>query len=231
MFPEDVIGGANTLDAAPRKVRIQWGSDQVETDVVRGKYIFRRRGWVRRFFRETKAAAGHQVILEQQTPYLYRLSLEPWTQIWCLSIQQPWAKLILEGKKWIENRPRPWRDAQDLIETGNKVVLGIHVSCSLSIWNKLSPTKREYYAPGWNEGEDSPRGAVVGIVELVRIWQRKDLPERLKRHKYSRRERVNDNWCWEIAKPLEFLNPFKWRGNASLFRAPVPCRCLPTELR
>jgi hypothetical protein len=52
MFPDDVLGGTDESQEAPRTVRVQWGDDVVETDIVRDKHIFRRRGWVRRFFSE-----------------------------------------------------------------------------------------------------------------------------------------------------------------------------------
>jgi hypothetical protein len=74
MFPEDVLGGADESQNAPRTVRIQWGNEVVDTDIVRHKHIFRRRGWVRQFFSETRIAAGDRVLLEQLEPYLYRVS-------------------------------------------------------------------------------------------------------------------------------------------------------------
>lgn len=74
LFPDDVMGGPDESQAAPRTVRVQWGSETVDTDIVREKNIFRRRGWVRKFFSESRIAAGDHVLLEQIDPYLYRVS-------------------------------------------------------------------------------------------------------------------------------------------------------------
>ncbi len=74
IFPEDVLGGADESQAAPRTVRVNWGTDVVDTDIVRDKHIFRRRGWVRQFFSEARVTAGDQILLEQLEPYSYRVS-------------------------------------------------------------------------------------------------------------------------------------------------------------
>jgi hypothetical protein len=74
MFPDDVLGGHDKSQAAPRTVRVLFSGEAVDTDVVREKNIFRRRGWVRRFFDANRIAAGDRVCLEQLEPYLYRVS-------------------------------------------------------------------------------------------------------------------------------------------------------------
>ena len=70
----DVQGGEDKSRAAPRTVRVLWGSEAVDTDIDRGKHIFRRRGWVGRFFKEARVRAGDRVLLEQLEPYQYRVS-------------------------------------------------------------------------------------------------------------------------------------------------------------
>lgn len=75
IFPADSIGGEDEARSAPRTVRVMWGSESVDTDVVRSKNIFRKRGWVSQFFREAGIRAGDQVLLEQLDPYTYRVSL------------------------------------------------------------------------------------------------------------------------------------------------------------
>jgi len=74
LFPEDVLGGPNKSHAAARTVRVEYGHESVETDVVRGKRIFRRRKWVREFFTRTGMADGDRVLLEQLDPYSYRVT-------------------------------------------------------------------------------------------------------------------------------------------------------------
>lgn len=74
MFPDDVMGGPDESQAAPRKVRVHYGSSAVDTDIVQAKHIFRRRGWVGDFFSASRVAAGDRVLLEQLEPYSYRVS-------------------------------------------------------------------------------------------------------------------------------------------------------------
>jgi hypothetical protein len=74
MFPDDVFGGPDESQEAPRTVRVQCGDEVVDTDIVRDKNIFRRRGWVRQFFSDARISAGDRVLLEQLEPYLYRVS-------------------------------------------------------------------------------------------------------------------------------------------------------------
>jgi hypothetical protein len=74
MFPEDVLGGPDTSQAAPRTVRVQWGNEVVETDIDRTLNIFRKRGWIARFFDENQLQARDRVLLERIAPYRYRVS-------------------------------------------------------------------------------------------------------------------------------------------------------------
>lgn len=224
-FPSDVVGGANKAAAAPRTVVIDYGSGQVNTDIVGNKKIFRRRGWVRKFFAANNLASGDRVILERLGPYVYRVVAEP-VELTCLSIQQPWADLILDGKKQIENRNWPWTYAQYLLKSGKKVTLGIHVSSSLSIWQSLDAARRQYFAPGWSEEAGVAGGVVAGIADVVRICQWKDLPQQLQRHKYTQKEFA---WHWELANPRRLREPFRWPGNTRTFAAQVPRRLLPTD--
>lgn len=74
IFPKDVFGGPNESREAPRTVRVEWGSEVVDTDIDGRKNIFRKRGWVAKFFDENRIQAGDRVLLEQVEPYLYRVS-------------------------------------------------------------------------------------------------------------------------------------------------------------
>jgi len=74
LFPEDTLGGANEDDLAPQTVRIHWGDEFVDTDIVRGKHIFRKRACVRQFFDANRVVASDVILLEQLGPYEYRVS-------------------------------------------------------------------------------------------------------------------------------------------------------------
>ena len=74
MFPDDVLGGENKKHLAAKTMRVHWGEEAVETDIVRAKHLFRRRGWVRRFFETNRMVAGDSVLIEQLGVYEYRVS-------------------------------------------------------------------------------------------------------------------------------------------------------------
>ncbi len=71
LFPKDVFGESSK--EAERKVRIMWGDEVFETDIVRPKNIFRCRKWGQ-FFDANRIQAQDRILLEQLTPYLYRIS-------------------------------------------------------------------------------------------------------------------------------------------------------------
>ncbi len=65
-FPTDAVGGRSAQQAARRRVFLSFGlSDTVETDIVEGKQVFRRRGWVREFLRAHRLKAGDRVVIEE----------------------------------------------------------------------------------------------------------------------------------------------------------------------
>lgn len=76
-FAQDVIGGKNKADAAPRQMEIDWGGpQQVLTDIDGSKSIFRARGWVRRFFTSSGAQEGDVVVITETAPYKVSVNLE-----------------------------------------------------------------------------------------------------------------------------------------------------------
>lgn len=76
-FPQDVIGGKNKTEAAPRQIEIDWGGPQhVVTDIDGSKSIFRGRGWIRRFLAASDAQEGDIVVLAETAPYKLSVRLE-----------------------------------------------------------------------------------------------------------------------------------------------------------
>ncbi|WP_165802820.1 hypothetical protein [Pelagivirga sediminicola] len=76
-FPQDVIGGKNKSEAAPRQIEIDWGGPQhVVTDIDGSKSIFRGRRWVRRFLAASDAQEGDIVVLTETAPYKLSVRLE-----------------------------------------------------------------------------------------------------------------------------------------------------------
>jgi hypothetical protein len=69
LFPQDVFGGTNREEEAPRKVRVYWGGEPVETDLVATDGAFRARGWIAEFFRLHGLGAGDRVVVERVGDY------------------------------------------------------------------------------------------------------------------------------------------------------------------
>lgn len=119
-----------------------------------------------------------------------------------LSIQQPWAELIVRGIKDIENRT--WA-------TSYRGPLAIHAGLkprqigALDHWLKVTekmPIANTILTEG---GANLPRGGLVGVVELVGIWDDHDSPWA-----------VEGQFHWELQSPrrCKFL-PMK--GNLGLW--------------
>jgi len=219
-------GRREQAEAAPRTVEIQWDSKVVHTDIDREKRIFRKRAWVRQFFTVNRTRAGHRVVLEQLGPYRYRISMEPCIRVKCLSIQQPWADLILGGEKLVENRSRHWKQAAQRLEAGEGVSLGIHVSSGRSVWNGMSHQEKEDLAPGWDEGNDPNAGSVGGVVDVSQICPPERLSEELREHKFTKH---NSQSCWVLGNPRILSQSFPVRTYGGLFDLNIPCRLLPAN--
>lgn len=132
------------------------------------------------------------------------------TRMKCLSIRQPWADLILSGRKRVENRT--WK-------TRHRGPLAIHSSTSLKTWKGLSDAEREEYAPGWHKHGLPRRGFVLGVVEVVAVVRHWDLPAELRGHPFA----LTDPkiWCWVLARPRWLSEPVWAKGNAALFHVEV----------
>jgi hypothetical protein len=131
-------------------------------------------------------------------------------QLKCLSIRQPWAGLILSGRKRVENRSWPTR---------HRGLLAIHSSTSLATWEALSVAERDDYLPGWRDGVLPPCGFVLGVVELVDVCRHRDLPAELRDHRFALDQ--PENWCWVLARPRLLKEPVRVRGNSALFQVRV----------
>lgn len=76
-FPDDLIGGSNRHEKAPKEASIDWGGGvDTRTDIDGEKQFFRGRGWVRQFFEKTGAEPGDWVLVEETGPYRYKISLK-----------------------------------------------------------------------------------------------------------------------------------------------------------
>ena len=76
-FPADTIGGSNADQAAARSLTIEWGGATPEiSDIDLSKRMFRKRGWVRKFFAASGAREGDIVVVSLIAPYHVHVGLE-----------------------------------------------------------------------------------------------------------------------------------------------------------
>jgi hypothetical protein len=109
-----------------------------------------------------------------------------------LTIRQPWASLIIEGHKDIENRSRPTR---------HRGLLVIHAGLATEE-DALHQYRRLLQRP-----DDLPHGAILGTVEVVDCIE-------------GARSRWAEpgNWHWVLADPRPFRKPIPVKGALSLWR-------------
>lgn len=73
-FPESAIGGSNTEAQAGTLLEVHSGIEQpVLTDIAGDKKIFRKRSWVKEFFKVHELKAGDCVIIEQTDTNRYHV--------------------------------------------------------------------------------------------------------------------------------------------------------------
>ncbi len=132
-----------------------------------------------------------------------------------LSVRQPWATLLLAGKKRCE--ARGW-------QTSHRGPLAIH-ACSRFPQACRDLCEREPYRSllhqlGYHGGTPLPLGVVLGTVRLldcVRIEEVADLPDE---------ERLLGDyrpscWVWRFADPVLLAEPIPISGRLGVFESPL----------
>ncbi|MFO0843276.1 MAG: ASCH domain-containing protein [Gemmataceae bacterium] len=99
----------------------------------------------------------------------------------CLSVRQPFAELILSGEKRREYRS--WR-------TSHRGPLLIHAGKEVD---------REALAESGLDADELPRGALVGVVDVVGC------------------RRLKGGFAWVLESPRRLPLPIAWRGQVGLF--------------
>ncbi len=76
-FPADTFGGPNAASKASKEIRISWPSgEDVFTDIAGDKNIFRKRGWIGKFFKFRNVMPGDKVRLTWVAPYHLKVDTE-----------------------------------------------------------------------------------------------------------------------------------------------------------
>jgi hypothetical protein len=134
-----------------------------------------------------------------------------------ISIKQPWANLIIDGVKDIENRT--WKCPQKYV--GERVL--IHVSMKGANFWASDVTKQidEYLRTQGNEYL-SMRGCIIGSVEIIdcvinhpSIWAEKTRIWNWLKGEI--RHDVKPIYNWVLANPIKFEKPIPAKGKLSFW--------------
>jgi hypothetical protein len=135
-----------------------------------------------------------------------------------LSIQQPYAHLILAGVKRVENRTWP---------TAHRGRLAIHASrLACRSWSEVFDTGavRLAFDEGisFTDGDELPplsalpTGAIVGTVEVYDCLRDDELPDEWLHDSFV----DLDCWCWLLRQPRALAAPFACKGQLRLWESP-----------
>jgi hypothetical protein len=140
-----------------------------------------------------------------------------------LSIQQPWAHLIIAGIKRVENRTWP---------TTYRGRIAVHATrLAVRSWSDIFDHDGPRAALGeeftWEDGGTAlpalsalAVGAVVGTVEVYDCLEEMDLPDELLLHDPF----VSGPWVWLLRDPRPLAVPFPCKGKLRLWEAPKGLR-------
>lgn len=115
----------------------------------------------------------------------------------CISVMQPYASLIVQGTKDIENRSRPFNYTGPLL---------IHASkkWSQSGYDFITDTMGEYIP--WKDKHAF--GAIIGVVDMIDCVDQSDS------------EWFLGDWGFVFENAREFKEPIPWRGQLWIFDFP-----------
>jgi hypothetical protein len=138
-----------------------------------------------------------------------------------ITVKQPWASLIVEGLKDIENRT--WRTnfrGRVLIHAGMAKTSG------MIIYYLNSAQHKEFRGKfGWS-GLDflEPLGEIIGSVEIVdcvinhtSIWAEKTNNETYWKNGKNYIKKIKPTYNWVLANPIKFDNPIPCKGALSFW--------------
>lgn len=120
-----------------------------------------------------------------------------------LSIRQPWAELILSGRKTIETRT--WR-------TSHRGLIAVHAGWIVD----EAMCARYGFEPG-----TLARGGLIGTVEVVDVFEfTPETWQRLRGQHLVPDDEANGRVGWRLANPRRLSHPIPLRGLPGLFPLP-----------
>jgi hypothetical protein len=121
--------------------------------------------------------------------------------MYAISVHQPWAWAILHAGKNVENRT--WR-------TRHRGPLLIHAAKNRETYSTQNSTRwEERFGIGLPSWEELPKGAIVGVVDVVGCVRES-----------TSQWADSGYWYWLLANPRPFDEAIHYRGAQLLFHVP-----------
>jgi hypothetical protein len=136
-----------------------------------------------------------------------------------ITIRQPWANLIIDGIKDIENRS--WKCPEKYI--GKRIL--IHVSKKgANFWRSDVSKQVDDYLRSQNNEYLSMRGCIIGSVEIIdcvinhsSIWAEKSEFSPYQGPNGEPNEGLTPTYNWVLANPIKFKTPIPAKGKLSFW--------------
>lgn len=126
----------------------------------------------------------------------------------CLSIRPPWSLVVADGRKTLENRPRPTQIRGEVL---------IHSSLRYDVdaedFIRVACSKMHMAAPSIEALRAAPRGALVGVMTIVDCLTYVEVPPELRPWRMG-------PYCYVITNARAFPKPIPWRGSLGFFHVP-----------
>jgi activating signal cointegrator 1 len=133
----------------------------------------------------------------------------------CISLQQPWASLLVSGAKKIETRS--W-------QTTHRGPLAVHASKSfLPLARSLcwhEPFKTALEAAGYASWDELPLGRIIGVMEVIDCKPVEELDLDPSSDEAAFGDYRPGRWGWLLANASPLIVPIPFKGQLGLFDVP-----------
>jgi len=129
-----------------------------------------------------------------------------------ISIRQPWASMIAEGRK--EYETRSWA-------TPYRGQIAIHAAKTLTVkewehWQKM-PFYREFLEQYYSMFASLPRGCIIAVGELAAIYDAVKLAPKISESEVAFGNFAPGRYAWRIVNVKKLDSPIPLRGQLGLF--------------
>lgn len=139
-------------------------------------------------------------------------SSSPPPRVYCLSVRQPWAWLLVQGLKTVENRSWPTKHRGDLLIHASKTLTGGKRGTQL-ILDRLEPLFAKQIVGDWPRAGDLDVSAIVGAVELVDVVVDNSGASMWAKPPFG----PVDGLRWIVRRPRPTFSPLPLNGTLGLF--------------